>query len=202
VLSRGQGWFGALTVMLITVGLAILDLTDAPLRRWWEERDFTTSVVAGILVLLVTVVVVDRVVGSRQVKDRAQAVGAQAAIIVSQALRASTAMSASLDGSGERAAASEELRTYVLMLLIAAPLLIDAPISRGFLEDAQRLAGECARALATSATAASATTASKARVAAAVDQVRATSKPLLKTLDLTQLVAVAGEGLEDPAATG
>jgi hypothetical protein len=57
-----------LTVTLITVGLAILDLTDAPLRRWWEERDFTTSVIAGILVLLVTVVVVDRVVSIRQVK--------------------------------------------------------------------------------------------------------------------------------------
>ena len=101
---------------------------------------------------------------------------------MSQALRATKAMSTALDGSGERDAASEELRTYVLMLLIAAPLLIDAPISRGFLEDAQRLAGEFARALATSATAASATTASKARVEAAIDQLRAASKPLLLSL--------------------
>jgi hypothetical protein len=202
VLSRGQGWFGATTVTLITVGLAILDLTDAPLRRWWEERDFTTSVVAGILVLLVTVVVVDRVVSVRQVKDRAQAVGAQAAIIVSQALRASKAMSAALDGSGERDAASEELRTYVLMLLIAAPVLIDAPVSRGFLEDAQRLAGECARALATSATAPRATTGWKDRVEAAVDRLRAASKPLLKPLDLTQLVAVTGEDVEEPSGAG
>lgn len=52
MLTRWQRWFAAVTVTLITVGLAILDLTDASLRRWWGERDFTTSVAAGILVRL------------------------------------------------------------------------------------------------------------------------------------------------------
>ena len=36
MVRRWQGWFPALAVTLATVGLAILDLTDTSLRRWWQ----------------------------------------------------------------------------------------------------------------------------------------------------------------------
>ena len=94
MVRRWQGWFPALAVTLATVGLAILDLTDTSLRRWSQGRDFATSVVAGVLVLLVTTLVVDRVVRVRQLKARSYAIAAQSAIIMSQAARAAKAMSA------------------------------------------------------------------------------------------------------------
>jgi uncharacterized membrane protein YcjF (UPF0283 family) len=194
VLRRWRGWFAAVAVTLVTVGLAILDLTDASLRRWSQARDFTTSVVAGVLVLLVTVLVVDRVSSVRQLRARSHAVAAQSAIIMSQAVRASKAMSAALDGAGDRDAASDELRTYLMMLLTAAPVLIDAPTSRTFLEDAQRLAAELARTLATTASAADGSTISRAGLDEAVAQLRAASTPLLKILNLDQLAAVTADG--------
>jgi hypothetical protein len=40
------------TVAAITCCLIVLDVTYAPLRTWWERHPFTTSVVAGVLVLL------------------------------------------------------------------------------------------------------------------------------------------------------
>jgi len=181
-------------VTLVTVGLAILDLTDASLRRWSQARDFTTSVVAGVLVLLVTVLVVDRVSSVRQLRARSHAVAAQSAIIMSQAVRASKTMSAALDGAADRDAASDELRTYLMMLLTAAPVLIDAPTSRTFLEDAQRLAAELARTLATTASAADGSTVSSAGLDAAVAQLREASMPLLKILNLDQLAAVTADG--------
>lgn len=194
MLRRWRGWFAAVAVTLVTVGLAILDLTDASLRRWSQARDFTTSVVAGVLVLLVTVLVVDRVSSVRQLRARSHAVAAQSAIIMSQAVRASKAMSAALDGAGDRDAASDELRTYLMMLLTAAPVLIDAPTSRTFLEDAQRLAAELARTLATTASAADGSTISRAGLDEAVAQLRAASTPLLKILNLDQLAAVTADG--------
>ena len=138
-------------------GVGDPDLSDPSLRRWSQDRDFTTSVVAGILVLLITTLVVDRVINDRQLKARSYAIAAQSAIIMSQASRAAKAMSAALDGTGERDAASDEVRTYLTMLLTAAPVLIDAAVSRHFLERAQKLGGELARTLATSAKAAKGT---------------------------------------------
>ena len=199
---RWQGWFPALAVTLATAGLTIVDLTDASLRRWSQERDFATSVIAGVLVLLLTTLVVDRVVRVRQLKARSYAIAAQSAIIMSQAAHASTAMSAVLDGTGDRDAASDELRTYVTMLLTAAPVLIDADISRNFLEHAQRLAGELARTLATTATAAGGSTTSRAGFDEAVDELRTASKPLLAILNLDQLAAVTADpSLGSPQAT-
>jgi hypothetical protein len=194
MLRRWQGWFPALAVTLATVGLTILDLTDASLRRWSQERDFATSVVAGVLVLLVTTLVVDRVVRVRQLKARSYAIAAQSAIIMSQAARASKAMSAALDGAGDRDAASDELRTYLTMLLTAAPLLIDAAISRNFLEHAQKLAGELARTHATTAAGAEGSVISRAGLDEAVDQLRVALTPLLRILNLDQLAAVTADG--------
>jgi hypothetical protein len=194
MLRRWQGWFPALAVTLASAGLVILDLTDASLRRWSQDRDFATSVVAGVLVLLVTTLVVDRVVRVRQLRDRSYAIAAQSAIIMSQAARAAKAVSTALDGTGERDAASDELRTYLTMLLTAAPILIDAAVSRNFLESAQKLAGELARRLATSAAGADGAPTSSAGLDEAIDQLRAASAPLLKILNLDELAAVTADG--------
>ena len=52
-------------------------------------------------------------------KDRARAVGVRAGILVTQAGRTSQAVSQALNGSGDHDAASDEFRTYIMMLLAA-----------------------------------------------------------------------------------
>lgn len=148
MLSRWQGGLGALIVTLVACALVILDLTDEGLRRWWAEHALTTGTVSGLLVLLITVLVADQVVNLRQINERARAVAAQAAIVTGQAIRSSQAVSQVLAGSGDHEAAGDEFRTYMMMLLVAAPVLIDARTSRAFLEQAQTLGGELVRALA------------------------------------------------------
>jgi hypothetical protein len=58
--------------------------------------------VSGLLVLLITVLVADQVVKLRQINERSRVVAAQAAIVTSQAVRASQAISQILTGSGNR----------------------------------------------------------------------------------------------------
>jgi hypothetical protein len=201
VLSRERGWFAAVAVTLATAGLLACEVDDRGFRRWWAGHPLTTDTVAGLLVLLITVLVVDQVVRLRQVRDRSRATAAQAAIVMAQASRSSKAMSAALASpaerdapSSERDAAAGELRTYAMMLLVAAPLLIEAKMARDFLEEAQRLAGEMARVLAaiTSGTAG----VSSARMDDAARQVRAAATPLLAPLRLAELIAV---GADQPA---
>ena len=67
--------------------------------------------------------------------------------LLGQAARAAKAVSSVIDGSGDRGAASDGFRTYMMMLLISAPVLIDDPVARRFLEQAQYLGGVMARAL-------------------------------------------------------
>jgi hypothetical protein len=78
VLSRWQGGLAALVVTLVTGALVILEVTDSGLRRWWAFHTLTTDTVAGLLVLLITVLVMDQVVRLRQINSRARAVAAQA----------------------------------------------------------------------------------------------------------------------------
>jgi uncharacterized membrane protein YcjF (UPF0283 family) len=111
VLSRWQGGFAALVATLATGALVILDVTDNGLRRWWAFHALTTDTVAGLLVLLITVLVVDQVVRLRQINSRARAVAAQAAIMVNQGIRSSQAVSQALAGAGDRDAAGDEVRT-------------------------------------------------------------------------------------------
>jgi hypothetical protein len=134
--------------MLITLALVAGELTDAGQRRWWASRPLTTDTVAGLLVLLVTVLVVNQLLNRRQARQRGHAVAAQAGILVAEAARSAEAVSSVISGSGDRAAASDGFRTYTMMLLIAAPVLIDDPVARHFLEQAQYLGGVMARALA------------------------------------------------------
>jgi hypothetical protein len=55
-------WTGAVTVIVVALVLAALDILDGSVHRWWAEHAFTTSLVGGLLVLLVTVLIADRVV--------------------------------------------------------------------------------------------------------------------------------------------
>jgi hypothetical protein len=148
MLRRWRDGLAAVAVTALTAALVGLDLTDVGVRRWWAQRALTTDTVSGVLVVLVTVLVVNQVVRLRQVQDRSRATAAQAVIVVRQAARTSDAMAAARDGSGDREAASDELRTYMTMLLLAAPVLIEADVPRHFLEQAQGLAAVLARELA------------------------------------------------------
>ncbi len=113
MLSRRQGGLGALVVTLVACALVILDLTDGGLRHWWAEHALTTGIVSGLLVLLITVLVADQVVKLRQINERSRVVAAQAAIVTSQAVRASQAISQVMAGSGNREATGDEIRTYM-----------------------------------------------------------------------------------------
>ena len=193
VLTRGQGWFAAIFVTLVTCGLVVLDVADAGLRRWWGGHALTTDTVAGLLVLLITVLVIDQVVRRRQISDRARAVAAQAAIVVAQANRASRAVSQSLTGVDDRDAASEEFRTYMMMLLVAAPVLIDARASRTFLEQAQTLGGEMARAMALTREKPDQPGHYAARIDDAAKRLRAASGPLFQVFDPETRAAIVGD---------
>ena len=193
VLSRWLGGLAALVVTLIACALVILDLTDGGLRRWNDVHALTTDTVAGLLVLLITVLVADQVIRLSQINARARAVAAQAAIVVTQAIRSSQAVSQALAGSGDRDAASDEFRTYMMMLLVGAPVLIDAKVSRNFLEQAQALGGEMARALAATARTPGQASYPTARLDDAVQQLRTASTPLLQVLDPETLQVIRGD---------
>jgi len=191
VLTGWRGWLAAVLVTLATVVLVILDSADVRLRRWWLGHALTTDTVAGLLVLLITVLVANQVVRRRQLRDRSRAVAAQAAIMMGQAARTSRALSAVLSGTGDRTAAFDEVRTYMIMLLVGAPVLIEGKVSRVFLEQAQRLGGEMARVLqATSADSRGPATLPTDRLDGAVAGLRAASAPLLRVLNPEERAAV------------
>lgn len=190
--AHWRGWLAALAATLVTAGLVAAEIDDAGMRHWWSSHALTTDTVSGLLVLLITLLVVNQVVRRRQLRDRSQAVAAQAAIMMAQADRASSAVSSALDGSGDRNSASDEFRTYMMMLLVSAPVLIDAKVSRNFLEQAQSLGGEMARALGVTATAPGQAGFSATRLDDAAQRLRAASTPLLLVLDPETRAAVSG----------
>jgi hypothetical protein len=193
VLSRWLGGLAAAAVTLVACVLVTLDLTDAGLRRWWDGHALTTDTVAGLLVLMITVLVVDQVVRLRQGSNRTRAVAVQAAIMMTQANRASQAVSQVLAGPGDRDMAYEEFRTYTLMLLSAAPVLIDAQMSRNFLEQAQRLDGEMAWALSVLASKPGRGNPPASRLDDAVQALKSASNPLLQNLNPEMRSAVRGD---------
>ena len=83
----------------------------------------------------------------------------------------------------------------MMMLLVGAPVLIDARVSRNFLEQAQYLGTELARTMATMARTPDATGTARARLDEAVDRLRAASTPLLAPLNLEALMAAGGDEL-------
>ena len=149
--TRLIGLLAAGLAVLVTLTLVVGELTSARQRRWWAGRPLTTDTVAGLLVLLVllvTILIVNQLLNRRQARQRGHAVAAQAAIMAAQAARSARAVSSMIDGSGDRGAASDGFRTYVMVLLTGAPVLIDDPVARRFLEQAQYLGGVMAGTLA------------------------------------------------------
>ena len=196
MLSRWQGGLAALIVTVLTGVLVILDINDVAMRRWWDGHALTCDTVSGLLVLLITLLVVDQVVSLRQINDRARAVAAQAAIIMTQAGRTLSAVNqATAKGAhdSDRDAANDELRTYMMMLLIGAPVLIDAQVSRNFLEQAQVVGGLMAVSLGVTATSSGGPASRDARLDDAVQGLRAASTPLLQVLDPETQAAVRGD---------
>ena len=180
--KRGLAWPGALSVMVITAVLVVLDLSDASVHRYWSNHAFTASVLSGVLVLLVTVLIVDRVTHERQVRNQSRVVAAQAAIIVGQAGRTVDAPKQASKSDGDTDTAAEELRTYTQMLLTSAPVLIDAQLPRAFLETAQRFAGQLFRAVRDGR--------ADSRLDSSLQDLRAAGAPLLQALSAQQRAAV------------
>ena len=189
MLTRWYGGFAAVAVTLLTFVLVILELVDLGFRRWWEARPLTTDTVAGVLVVLVTVLVVNQVVSRRTVSARAKAIAAQAAIVLGQAMRSAQAVKDAMAGTGDRENAADEVRTYMIMLLVSAPVLIDAPVARDFLERAQHLGGEMARVAGLVGSHPSVRADSQARIDRSVAQLRAASAPLMQLIDFQELTA-------------
>lgn len=184
-----RAWSGAVTVLAITALLVILDVSVTPVHRYWSQHTFTSSVLSGLLVLFLTVLIVDRVVRIRHIRDQAVAIGAQTAVVLAQAERAADAVGRASPSADARDEASAELRTYTQMLLISAPLLIDARTSRAFLEAAQRVAARLYRALQT--TEDQQAQQAKARLDDGLAQLRRAAAPLLAGLDRDQRAAIS-----------
>jgi hypothetical protein len=192
MLSRYGAWSGALIAAVICAALVILDTWDGSVRGYWSRHSFTTNVTAGMLVLALTVLIVDRVIRIRQLKNRSRAVAPPAALIVAQASRAVDAVKRSALSAEDRYEASGEVRTYTQMLLTSAPLLIDARVPRAFLEAAQHVATELSRALHAGDEKVEPTT----QLDHAVEQLRAAAAPLLKALSDEQRAAIRLVALE------
>jgi hypothetical protein len=182
-------WSWAVIVMAVTAVLVTLDLTDGPFHRYWSRHSFSSSVLSGLLVLLLTVLIVDRVAKMRQLRNQAVAMGAQAAVIVAQANRAANALTGASTSEQDREAARDELRAYTQMLLVSAPLLIGAAIPRRFLETAQRLAAQMYRALRDAGD----KPVPKKGLDAGVEQLRAAAAPLLQALNRPERAAVESD---------
>jgi hypothetical protein len=192
--TRLLGWPPAVLATLITVALVVGEITDAGQRRWWAAHPLTTDTVAGLLVLLITVLVVNQLLNRRQARQRGHAVAAQAAIMVTQAGRSAQAVSAVIDGSGDRGAASDGFRTYMMMLLTGAPVLIDDPVARHFLEQAQYLGGVMASTLAVIGKGPPGAAAPGEALDDAVRQLKTAAAPLLALLSPVLRDSIEGSG--------
>ena len=182
MLPRWQGGLATVLVGALAVALVVLDLADRGVRHFWAVHALTTDTVAGLLVLALTVLVVNQVLSRRQLTERSRAVAAQAAIVLAQARRSVKAVLAARDGHGEVGPASDELHTYFLMLVVSAPVLIEDPVARRFLEQAQRLAAEMARVLTPSDVAAIMGSGHGGGLEEAIERLRAAATPVLAVL--------------------
>ena len=182
MLPRWQGGVATIVAIALAVALVVLDLTDRGVRRFWTDHTLTADYVAGVLVLALTVLVVNQLLSRQQLTERARAVAAQAGILLAQARRSVKAVVAARDSGGDRTAASDELRTYFLMLLVSAPVLIEDPVARRFLEQAQGLAAEMARVLSPSDVTAIVGDGPEGGLEEAVESLRDAVAPLLAVL--------------------
>lgn len=189
-------WQGGVATAIATAAaavLVILDLADRTLRRFWAGHALTTDTVAGLLVLSLTVLVVNQVLARRQYADRSRVVAAQAGFMLAQARRCVQTVRSYQSGSADRDAAVEEARSYSLMLMVAAPVLIDFPVARAFLDQAQRLAGALASVLVLPETDKPRAGKDDQRLDDAIDHLKAAANPLLAALTDTERSLVQGE---------
>jgi hypothetical protein len=105
-----QEWIAA-AVLTVVLALIALDVVDHAFSTWFDRHSFATDAVSTLLGLAVAALVVDRISARRSLRDRAQVMAAQGAMIAAQALRATQAVTSALDGSGDRDSAADELRT-------------------------------------------------------------------------------------------
>ncbi len=147
MLPRWQGGLATIAVSVLALALVVLDLTDRGVRHFWAAHTLTTDTVSGLLVLALTVLIVNQVLSRRRLTKRSRAVAAQAGIVLMQARRSVKGVLSVGDGAEEQGSARDELRSYLVMLLVSAPVLIEDPVARRFLEQAQLLAAEIARVL-------------------------------------------------------
>jgi hypothetical protein len=166
--------------MLVTVALIVGEITNTAQARWWGSHSLTTDTVSGLLVLLITVLVVNQLLSMRQARQRSHAVAAQAAIVAAQAAQSVGAFSPVTGGPGDRGAASDAYRTYMLMLLISAPVFIEDPVARRFLEQAQDLGGEMTRMLALTRSSTDGAAGPGDRLGDAAQQLQSAAAPLLQ----------------------
>ncbi|HEX3958293.1 MAG TPA: hypothetical protein VHZ03_16980 [Trebonia sp.] len=192
--TRLLGWLAAVLAMVITLALVVGELTDAGQRRWWAGRPLTTDTVAGLLVLLVTILVVNQLLNRQQAGQRGHAVAAQAAIVVAQAARSARDVSAVINGPGDRGAASDSFQLYMTMLLMSAPVLIGDPVARRFLEQAQYLGGVMARVLTAIDRQPGSAAPPGDKLDDAVHQLRSAAAPLLQLLSPGIRDAIQGIG--------
>jgi hypothetical protein len=197
VLKVWQAGVATIAVALLSFALVFLDLSDGAFRRWWSARAFTTDAIAGILVVLITVLIVNQALGIRRDRERFRATAAQASMVLGQAIRTTRAVLA-LTTSDDRTVASDELRTYMIMLMIAAPILIDSRRPRAFLEDAQTLGGMLLQVQHPELRSSSKTVPSDAQLDQALQQLKITAAPLLAPLTAEERTAA---GTEESSAT-
>ena len=197
MLKVWQAGVATIVVALLSSALIVLDLSDGAFRRWWSARAFTTDAIAGILVVLITVLIVNQALGIRRERERFRATAAQAALVLSQAIRTTRAVLACAT-SGDRTAASDELRTYMIMLMIAAPILIESKTPRAFLEDAQALAGMLLQVQHSESQRSLNTVPSDAKFEEALQQLKIAAAPLLAPLTAEERTAA---GTEETSST-
>ena len=190
MVRRGQAWIAIALVNALVLALVLLELLDRGVRRFSSDHPLTTDTVAGVLVVAITVVVVDQVIRYRQIQGQSRAIGAHAAIMLSQARGAVEATVAVRDQHGDRAAAGDAVRTYLLVLLVGAPVLIQEPRARRFLEQAQVLAAELGRILSPAAVDALPPSAFAGGLDEAIKQLREAAAPLLAALSAEERSAV------------
>ena len=116
-----------------------------------SARPFTADTAAGILIVGITVLIVNQVLAVRQLRERSRAITAQAAILVEQATPATQATSDAADGSGDRATARDEVRTYNDRAVDRRPDPDRRKTSRTFLAEAQKLGAQLVNVLTTKA---------------------------------------------------
>ena len=103
------------------------------------------------------------------------------------------AVSQVLAGPGDRDMAYEEFRTYTMMVLSVAPVLIDARTSRNFLERAQDLDGAMAQALSLLAPVPGQEKLPAARLDDTLQALKSAAAPLLQNLTPELRSAVRGD---------